>query len=190
MKKYYEYWNVVNTPDELPEGAEFLSNDFTWKKAKLTPKFWSDKHFSHYRWPVEEHIWRTNRFCETFDIDLIEYEPIAFRYPQKGDLYLGIPGNVCEVMYDTVIGSGKRPILRRKDEWVTPTDEDAKLRPECEVWDYRKDQWVNSGEKLVFVDERKSDEERRFYVTTGSSYYKCRVKKSELERLREEKGGE
>ena len=68
-------------------------------------------------------------------------------------------------------------ILRKSQEWVTPTDEDAKGRPEVEVYDHEGD-WDSCGMtfKLLFIDV-----DGRFWTKNqeGSvqDWRHCRMKK-------------
>lgn len=188
-QKFYEYWTGENTPSESPKDCEKkFSNNCNWLPTQTPIDRWD---CDNYRWPVPEYIWRTNRYCEAFSIDLkdpkySEYEVVGFGHELKtGECFLNESGIIST--YPT---SGFKPILRKKEEWITPTDEDAKLRPICEMWDFRANKWVECDRKLVFVDIEKHEDDRRFYLSDGASIYRCRVKKSELERLRNKKGGE
>ena len=73
--------------------------------------------------------------CDTPDAiehDGKRYRPIAIRRAEPGDTYLHPKMGVCETYdcspYAAIILKEVKPAFR------TPTDEDAKRRPECDCW--------------------------------------------------------
>ncbi len=75
--------------------------------------------------------------CDTPDAiehDGKRYRPVAIRRAEPGDTYLHPKMGVCETYdcspYAAIILKEVKPAFR------TPTDEDAKRRPECECWNF------------------------------------------------------
>jgi hypothetical protein len=68
-----------------------------------------------------------------------------------------------------------------KDEWVVPTDEDAKRRPMVEVKHLGHINWINA--KLLAVLDKLPGDNRESFVAQGGAfvnvYARCRMKASE-----------
>ena len=115
-------------------------------------------------------------------IDLPEIEgfedTFEFRAPIRGEYIRG--SGSPSFHYSTKVPENmtKNPrwILRKSQEWVTPTDEDAKGRPEVEVKIQHSHPWRREEEYLLAV----SDAETYFTIDKDGSVTEweiCRMKK-------------
>jgi hypothetical protein len=76
---------------------------------------------------------------DTFERNGKTWRFVGVAEPKPLDYWIGERGNVV-VGYTS---SAPRPIVEEViPEWITPTDEHAKARPECEVRDSDKGEWV------------------------------------------------
>jgi hypothetical protein len=141
MTIYCEYWHEGQPkPKTLPEGCEYQTREGTFSPEENNPEDWYvlPRSLAVRRWPVPEHIWRANRYCECYGISIPEgYEVIGFGSPSKAsEAYLNTLGRVIDPRIAGWNYQQRYPILRKiepEKKHVTPTDEDAKSRPTVEV---------------------------------------------------------
>ena len=179
-KVYYEYWDEDDDkrPKEIPKNCETFYGGCWEKELHLTVRWRNPR-----RWPVPEYVWRTNRYCEAFGISVPDgYEIIGFGVVRRAkEYFLSHFGKAhrCAIAHP-------QPVLNKIDEWITPIDDEAKLRPVCEVRNVDEDWNVNNYILLAYYDG--------FYVVYNdqdiTTWDECRVEKSEIERLRKGEGGE
>ena len=126
--QFYLYWHPGETkPEKTTENAEFLESGGWDKTGKIhTVDQWAN---DTYRWPVTEAEWRTHMYCQAYGINVPEgWRMVNFRKSTDGDSRLSPDGNV-----EAICSCFSYPLLERIEEWVTPTDEDAKRRPQVQV---------------------------------------------------------
>jgi hypothetical protein len=99
----------------------------------------------------------------------VEFELVAYRVPEIGELYMPNLFEMCIAVGGEPISFVVREVVREK--WVTPTDEDAKGRPTAVVWDSEED--TRQKLQLVAVD---SDSDQPF-LAMGSKGSRTRVRR-------------
>lgn len=164
----YMYWHPGQPkPEKMPEGCEVNTTPNTWNSENAIPAVWC---CAARRWPVSEHVWRAHHYCEAYGITVPEgYEVIGFRVPDPHELYLERNGKAIASFGD---GCAAYPILRKIEQptrYRTPTDEDAKLRPQVEVRNCHDDKW----HRITLVAVRDTD--WPYLAIDGSQWKKCRM---------------
>jgi hypothetical protein len=112
---------------------------------------------------------------DTFERDGKTWRLIGIDKPKRGCFYLdnhckSVVKNVC-----TDFSSHMYPIVEEVvPEWITPTDEDAKQRPECEVRDSDTEHWWTKRILLAVIDGSSP------FVTIANSnparWQQCRIR--------------
>jgi hypothetical protein len=162
----YLYWLPGEpTPEKTPEKCEMLDED-TWLPNKKEPAYWLVAR----RWPVTEAEWRTHHYCQAYGVIVPEgWRVVDFGSPRDAHL-----------LPDGSIGGGysaeyQVPILDRIAEWMTPTDEDAKRRPQVQV---RNADGAWESAILLGVEDCIAPFVARPYRVNKTLFYeKCRMKK-------------
>jgi hypothetical protein len=121
----YLYWHPGEPhPEKMPEKCEMLDEDI-WKLSAKAPTSWEFPR----RWPVTEAEWRTHHYCKAYGITVPDgWRVVGFGPVDPTRWYLS--------PYGAKTGHAQSfacPILERVEEWITPTDEDAKRRPVVQV---------------------------------------------------------
>ena len=170
IEQHYLYWHPgLPKPKHVPEGCEYYAYEEWHKEDKNSNTGWLDR---TRRWPVPEHVYRAHNFCEAFRIKVPEgYEVTDFRYPKLCETYLTEDGT------DMCCGSNtflhRRPILRMVVPPVTyrtPTDEDAKLRPQVEVRNTDQQDWTPA---ILYGVLRPGPNQ---FLTDFGAWSQCRMK--------------
>jgi hypothetical protein len=164
----YMYWHPgLPKPEKMPELCEMVKIFGQWQMSSLHPDQWET---STRRWPVPEHVYHAHHYCLSFGITVPEgYEVIDWRIPHVDDWYMERNGQAYPWCGGDCVA---HPILRRispQKRYITPTDEDAKLRPQVEVRAV-DESWV-SATLLAVIKE--------WYITIdkgGVTWWKeCRI---------------
>jgi hypothetical protein len=167
-KKRYMYWRPgEEKPKTMPKGVEYLDYFRNWQpdsSACVESGWITDAR----RWPVTEAEYRTHCYCEAYGIAIPEgWRVVDFRSPAIGEAWLTCGGDV-----DDECTYSPRPILERIEEWIIPTDEDAKQRPRVQVWDDNGKKWIEATLYGVCDDQ---------FITNPMNYgmvwSQCRIKK-------------
>ena len=181
---YYLYWHPGDQrPEKMPEESEYYEYG-EWHTDVGNPNIgWLDL---TRRWPVPEHAYRAHMFCETFGIKVPEgYEVTGFRASIRGETYLTVYGNVVCCAVDRY--GQPHPILRKiKSDTVyrTPTDEDARSRPQVEVRDADSEKWRPATLLAVRETQLSSqdiDGDYTFVTARDASvefWHQCRMKEN------------
>jgi hypothetical protein len=164
----YLYWHPGEpTPEKTPKGAEaFDSEECEWHTESAASVSWCWPT----RWPVTEAEWLAHHYCQAYGITVPEgWRVVDFGSPRDAHL-----------LPDGCIGGGysanyQVPILERIEEWITPTDEDAKRRPQVQV---RNADGAWESAILLGVDDCIAPFVARPYRVNKTLFYeKCRMKK-------------
>ena len=123
-------------------------------------------------WPIPEHEALTELYCQLHGIRIPDgWEVVGFgnRLESEDHGFLSRSGGYIS---DGDWAGTKRPIIRRREPefaWVTPTDDDAKVRPEVELMVLGK----LITRTLVYVNEGQT----MFMMSDGSEWTGCRMKR-------------
>ena len=141
--QWWRYWvHGDERPEPIPD-----------KMVRVIPSLGFSENM--YRWPIPEHEALTELYCQLHGISVPDgWEAVGFG-DVAGNRYLTVRGLQFDATRYSVGEKHNAPILRRKEpefEWVTPTDDDAKGRPEVEVCYTSEPVW-HGGYKLISVVE-------------------------------------
>ncbi len=151
-QKFYLYYPEL-VPETMPEECQNYTVCEKWQDVKGTD--WSKRYVR--RWPVPEYVYRTYHFCMAHGISvkwtdrlIIELYPdcevVGFaedRCYGDGTFTINHDGHTCDVYYYC-------PILKPIEQWITPTDEDAKERRKVQVRDHDEEEWQDATLLAVF----------------------------------------
>jgi len=166
----YLYWHPgEEKPKAVPLGLQHLTAQGTWDTFDSDLCGWVT---NTRRWPVTEAEYRTYHYCRAYNIAYNITIPKGWRVVDfkaaVGHWFLDLGGNAfngssCGVMV---------PILERIEEWIIPTDEDAKRRPMVQVRDDEDQEWIAATLYGVCNDQ---------FITNptkcGMVWSQCRMKK-------------
>jgi hypothetical protein len=124
---------------------------------------------------------------DTFESQGKTWRFVGLDTPRLGQWYLSKFAGVSSLVLENVTADFQRtycPIVEPVvPEWITPTDEHALKRPECEVRDYDCDKWLK-GRTLICV--RPGEYPFKFVTDADSmavcSWKQCRIRNPELNR--------
>ncbi len=166
----YIYWHPGEPkPGKTPKNLQVRDadeNEWCYSSAPDDVEFLDG---TFYRWPVTEAEWRTHHYCQAYGIKVPEgWRVVDFRLGKDSEQHLWEDGTIAGVIHAT---ASKYPILERIEEWITPTDEDAKRRPKVQV-KTNHGEWIQKT--LVAV---MSDANFPYLSIDGSCWADCRMKK-------------